>query len=399
MGRGEGPAEGLSRRVALGLGLAALAAPALGAVPASAADAQAGVDAAAQAFVAGRIAPGVQVAIFRAGAPVLSRGYGLANLETGMPVDPTSIFQIGSVTKQFTAAQLLLLVEAGKLSVEDKLAKVFPDFPRASEISLRQILTHTAGLGDYANAKDLATLKRRSRVEYSSEELYDAMKQQTDPLFIAEPGTKRAYSNTGYVLLGLLIEKVAGAPYAKVMRDGVIARAGLTHTAFDDLSEVLPGRVCGYTPDANAPSGYDNAPDHSMTYPGGAGCLRSTCEDLCQWHRALLSGRVISEANLEQMLTPARLANGQIPTAKSTPGEGPPKLIEYGFGIGLGHDEHGAFIAHSGGIFGFLSELRTYRDGPVSIARIVNSDGGFESAKTNPYFKSLDAALTAAAFA
>ncbi|HEY3811590.1 MAG TPA: serine hydrolase domain-containing protein [Caulobacteraceae bacterium] len=393
---------GLSRRglIAGAAGLAAAVSAAAGARAAAAPEAAApmSVDAAVGQMVSDKLTPGLQVAIFRKGAFSLSKGYGFANLETGTPMSPASVQHIGSISKQFTAAGLMKMREQGKLDLDAKFSTYYPDFPRGGDITIREMLTHTSGLGNYTDTKTRDIFYDRARHDYPSPELYTAMKTETDPEFVAEPGTAWNYSNSAFVLLGLLFEKLAGEPYALALRHQVLDPAGLALTADDDLSEVVPNRASGYTPDAKAPSGYINAAYISMTYPGGAGALRSTCEDLCRWHQALLAGKVVNAESLKLMTTPGRLKDGTIPSRKGK--DGKPVDIKYGFGLGIGEDAHGAFIEHGGGIFGFLSEVKTYVDSRVGLARIQNCDANEASApKLGPAWKAIDEAMAAAAFA
>ena len=356
------------------------------------------LDRVAAGAMADKLTPGLQVAIFRRGRFSLSKGYGFANLETRTPMSPASVLHIGSISKQFTAAGLMKMREQGSLDIDATFSKYYPDFPRGGDITIRQMLTHTSGLGNYTDTKTRDIFYDRARHDYPSDELYSAMKTQTDPEFVAEPGVAWNYSNSAFVLLGLLFEKLAGEPYSVALRHQVIDPAGLKFTADDDLFEVVPNRASGYTPSAKAPSGYVNSAFISMTYPGGAGALRSTCEDLCRWHQALLSGKVENAESLKLMLTPGRLKDGTLPSHKSKDGKSVD--IKYGFGLDIGEDPHGAYIEHGGGIFGFLSNVRTYLDGRTSLARIQNCDADERTGPKLPaLWKSIDEAMQKAAFA
>lgn len=399
---------GLSRR-GLIAGAAGLAAT-VGAVSARAATQSApvaaapmSVDAAVGQAITDKLTPGYQVAIFKGGRFYASKGYGFANLETRTSMSPASVLHIGSISKQFTAAGLMRMREQGKLDVDASFSAYYPDFPRGGDFTIRQMLNHTSGLGNYTETKERATFYDRARHDYPSPELYAAMKSQTDPEFAAEPGTAWHYSNTAYVLLGLLFEKLAGEPYALALRRQVLDPAGLKLTADDDLSEVVPNRANGYTPDAKAPSGFINAAYISMTYPGGAGALRSTCEDLCRWHQALLAGKVVNAESLKLMMTPGRLKDGTIPTAPDPTAmseAAKPVEIKYGFGLMISEDAHGLAIEHGGGIFGFLSNVKTYVDSRTSLARIQNCDADEATAPKIPAsWKAIDAAMAKAAFA
>lgn len=325
------------------------------------------VDAAAQRLIELKATPGVQICVRTKGRAVYSKAFGAANLEDGAKLTPQSICKIGSVTKQFTASLILLLAEDGKLTIDDRLAKYFPDFPRAADVSLRRMLSHTSGLGNYTNGQRLA-VAQIFRTDYDAARIVKMMKGSEGQVF--EPGTAYAYSNTAYVLLGLIAEKVGGKPYAEQARERLWGPAGLTRTAVDNVGEMLPGRAAGYSIDPNAPSGFANAAYISMTVPGGAGFLRSTCEDLCLWEEALLGGKILKPASLEAMLTPAVTNDGGIP--KDSRG----REQRYGFGLQLADTEGRRCISHGGGIPGFISDLRNYPAEGVTIASIFNTDGG-----------------------
>lgn len=367
----------ITRRGSLGLAIGAIATPFVG-TAARAAQGEAawgGIDALMAKIVSGRLSPSVWLSVMQRGKMLHSAGAGYANLEIPTPVSRTSVYRIGSVTKQFTAAAVLLLAEAGKLSPDDKLSRFFPDFPRAGDISLRQMLSHTSGLGNYTNTASIDAFLQNARPDYDTAELLAAMRAP-DPLFAFEPGTKWAYSNTGYVLLGLVIEKASGEGYAAVMSK-LFDRAGLTHTAVDDAADVVPGRVSGYTPDPDAPGGFDNSSFISMSYAGAAGALRSTADDLCRWHDALLGGRVLRPASLEAMLTPARSHDGTLPMGLGGPQADPKRPpVRYGFGVGLGMEGEREVVSHTGGIQGFHAHLTTFREAGLTMALTVNCDGG-----------------------
>jgi D-alanyl-D-alanine carboxypeptidase len=366
------PAASLTRREALLLTAAALASAGVRAGPAASGFAAVAAD--CERMVADRAAPGLSLCVMRDGQPLYSHGFGTANLEDGSPVTPKSIFKIGSITKQFTATAILLLAQEGKLSVEDRLARFLPLFPRANDFTLRQMLNHTSGLGNYTDAGSLNAFLQAARTDYSDPQLIAAM-AATSPLMGSEPGTAWSYSNTAYVLLGVVVDIAAGEPYGTFYRRRLFEPLQMQSTAVDDDAQILPNRVAGYTPQAQSASGFANASYISMTYPGGAGSMRSTPEDLCRWHTALLGGRVLQPDSLQQMLTPARLPDGSLPVDKElAKALGDDKPIEYGFGVMTGDFEGQRYVGHGGGINGFVSELRSFPAKRLSIALIVNSD-------------------------
>jgi len=384
----------LSRRASLALAISGLCAAA--ARGEGVTTGWASIDAAAAKLIADHAAPGVSISVLKEGRFVYSKGFGLANLETVTLALPKSVYKIGSITKQFTASALLALAEDRKLSVDDPLARYFGDFPRAGEITLRQMLTHTSGLGNYTAAVPHESVIQESRLDYDDAALYRLM-LSTKPLYPYEPGTVWAYSNTAYVLLGLIVQKVAGEPYGAFYERRLFERAGLADTAVDDAADVVPARASGYTPDPGAASQFDNASFISMTIPGGAGSMRSTSEDLCRWHEALFGGRVLAPESVKQMITPQRLKDGSLPKeAVSADHKDAPKPVEYGFGLQITTVGGRRAIGHPGGISGFSSVVQTIPDAHASLAVLVNCDHGV---KVREGFNAVQAATAKAALA
>jgi len=360
-----------TRRTSLAGMLAAAAAPALAKAAKPATSRWAAAEAVANRIVADKLAPGLQVSVRRHGAMVFSKGFGLADIETATPMTPASVCRIGSITKQFTASVILQLAQEGKLSLNDNLAVYLPEFPNAQRLGLRRMLSHTSGLGNYT-AVEFNQFLQASRVDRNTTQLVEAMKPTSETLAY-EPGTDWRYSNTAYVLLGVIIERVSGKAYAQVMRERLFAPLGLTHTAVDDAGEVVPNRANGYSNARPDVGGFRNASFIAMSFPGGAGNMRATTEDLCAWHAALLGGKVLPAEALKEMLTPVRLANGELPTALR---RGAREPVHYGYGIGLEPRDGRPCVSHDGGIQGFASHLETLTDDQVTIASVINTDGG-----------------------
>lgn len=370
----------LTRRSALALSSAMMLATV---ARASTGGSWAATDALATKLVADHQFPGLSLAVMKAGIVAYARGYGLANIETGTPVTPASVFHIGSITKQFTGAAIALLQQDGKLSVDDKLSKYLPGVPRAGEISLRQMLNHVSGLGNYTNRKPPEDFYVSARLDYDSKALLTDMLGHTDPLFVHEPGAEWDYSNTAYVLLGLVVEQVAGEPWPAFFKRRLFVPAGMTDTAVDDAKAVVPHRASGYSGQPGSETAWDNAAYISMTYPGAAGNLRSTATDLCRWHAALLGGKIVGPSALKAMLLPARLKDGSVPLAVQAAGA-PKTPVNYGFGLFLDSFEGHATVGHGGGIFGFASDLHSFPAEKTSIAILINTDGsGRKAAGTN----------------
>jgi CubicO group peptidase (beta-lactamase class C family) len=329
----------------------------------------------ANAAIAQHLTPGISIAALGPNHPLRAEAYGAADLENPTPMRPNAVCKIGSLTKQFTAAAILKLAEAKTLVIDDKIARFFPNFPRAEAITLRHLLTHTAGLGNYTNTPQPEDFLQNARRDYTGAQMLQVI-LDAEPLFLFPPGAAFSYSNSGYVLLGLIIAKVTGASYHDAMRTLLFQPLGLTNTAVDDMAELVPNRACGYSPDPLSPAGFDNASFISMTYPGGAGSIRSTASDLCIWARALLGGRVLQTASLQAMLTPGRLANGNLPHELGPTGK--IREIRYGFGVIVEQQAGKRVVMHNGGIQGFSSLLRSVVDDQTSVAVLCNSDGGPE---------------------
>jgi D-alanyl-D-alanine carboxypeptidase len=367
----------ISRRAALLLGLGGITAAATprAAVAAAASDTRwQPLASRIQQAITDKMLPSLQLAVMQEGKLIYSAAYGSANFETQSAATTSSIYRIASCSKQFTAAGILALAEEGRLSVDDKLANFIPDFPQADTVTLRQILSHTAGLGNYTRTNPREAFFQIARSDRTDAQMLDLIKA-SEPVYIAKPGTGWSYSNTGFVLLAAIIGRLTQAPYGEYLRTRIFDKAGLSRTRVDDASEIVVGRVSGYTQDKNAPSGFRNASFISMTYTGGAGSVRSTAEELCAWHAALLGGKVLRQGSVDQMLTPARLSNGELPPVSDRPDP-----MEYGFGLALTNMNGHRAIAHRGTIQGFRSDLATVIKERISVAYIINTDplGGGE---------------------
>jgi D-alanyl-D-alanine carboxypeptidase len=368
--------------IGLGLAAALMAQTAL-AAPVDDAATLAAVDAAAQAALTQHKTVGFTLAIMSHGKMIFEKAYGMANLETGTPATTDTVYRIASINKQFTASEILMLIEHGKIGLEDKLSKYLPDFPRAGDVTIHQLLNHTSGIKDYADGEEFWL--RRSRIDSTTGEFVDYLAKQ-EPLFDFEPGTKFNYSNSGYYLLGAVIEKVTGRLLAEVMAVEVFSKAGMTHTAMDNAADVVPHRASGYEMVGGVAGKFQNAPFISMSTVGANGSMRSTTGDLARWHQELLAGRIVSPASLKLMLTPGRLNNGALastakledaqspPSAKPKPDEG---TRDYGFGINIERDPQGhVSYPHEGGIPGFRSRLVTYPKDQLTIVFLANIGQG-----------------------
>jgi len=260
---------------------------------------------------------------------LINRGYGCADLEWNTPNTPDTRFPIGSVTKQFTAASILLLQERGKLRVEAPLKTYLPDTPPVwSDVTIFNLLTHTSGIPDFIR---LADFRNFLTLPLLPEQLIAKIRGK--PLDFA-PGSDRTYSNSGYLLLGLVIEKLSGESYARFVKENLLDPAGMRDSGYDTHAAVIHHRASGYT---RAPDGFENAPYVDMSIPFAAGGLYSTTGDLLRWEQALFGGKILSRASLEQMTTPFKQ--------------------NYGFGVVIRQLEGDKIVDHSGSLYGFNSEL------------------------------------------
>lgn len=299
--------------------------------------------------------PGVAVMIARGDTVLYRDARGVADIELGVPLKTDQVFEIASVTKMFTASLVLKLSEAGRLSLDDPLARYLPAFPNAGAITLRQLLNHTAGISDTTAPKDVQPGFLRRDVDTAT--LVGEIAKHP-PAFA--PGTDQAYSNAGYILLGAVIEKVTGKPWYAAMQDQLFAPLGLAHTRYGIAASVIPGRVAGYTTDT-PDHAVRNAPFISMTTPASAGGLVSTIDDLRTWMRALAGGRVIGEASYRQMIIPA------VP-----PGATPSH--PYGMGLYVWKVRGETMIGHTGQINGFAAVLAYLPSRDVTIVALGNDD-------------------------
>jgi len=315
------------------------------AVSAAAQDAAARMDQVVQSYVPARFMGTVLVA--RGDTVVLSKAYGAANLEWNIPNTPATKFRLGSLTKQFTAASILLLEERGKLKVDEPVKTYLPDAPAAwDKITIFNLLTHSSGIPNFTSFPDYAATQAfATPVEKVVARFRDK------PLDFA-PGEKMSYSNSGYVLLGYLIERITGGSYATFVQDNIFTPLGMKDSGYDSNSTVILHRASGYSP---SPAGPVNAGFIHMSIPHAAGALYSTTEDLLKWQQALHGARVVSAASLQKMTTPFK--------------------GDYAFGLVVRTVNGRKMIAHGGGIEGFNTSLSYFPDEKLTIVVLSNING------------------------
>ena len=300
------------------------------------------------------------------------KGYGLADLEQNAPITEKTVLRIGSVTKQFTSALVLKLADQGKLSLDDTLARFLPEFPRGGEVTIRQLLSHTSGIMSYTNPKVMSQLKDAGRREWTIKDLVARITTLT-PLYEFDPGTGWSYSNSGYMLLGAIIEKVTGKSYSDALKAELLDPLGLHDTQVDNLAEVVPDRARGYETSKTASSGFKNAEFISMGAAGPAGAMRSTAADLLAWHAALFGGKVLKPETLGLMRAPARLKDGRLSSKGRVGPAWVPETTEYGFGLFLGNLDGHVTVGHGGAIFGFNTWMETFPDDNVTMLVMANT--------------------------
>jgi len=299
-------------------------------------------------------ATGLAVLVAQDGRILFEKGYGQADRERHLPATAQTKFRIGSITKQFTAAAILKLQEEGKLSVHDKLAKYIPDFPRGDEVTLDHLLTHTSGIRSYT---DKPGFMDTVTTPVKTEDLIQSFKN--DP-YDFSPGQKWHYDNSGYFLLGYIIEKVSGQTYGEFLRQNFFGPLGMTNTGVHRSGLHLDNEALGYSYDG---SGFTNALNWDMSRAGGAGALYSTVEDLYRWNEGIFNGKVLSPASLKAAFTAVKTDENK--ENASTNG--------YGYGWFLGQLRGAQEISHGGGLQGFSSFLLRLPRERFTVVALANA--------------------------
>lgn len=292
---------------------------------------------------------GVAAAAVRGRDTLVMQGWGYADVENATPVTPATVFRIGSITKQFTSALVMRLVERGTLSLDDTLGKLVPNVPPLwRRVTLRQLLNHTSGIHNYTASRKWLP---RWREDMSPDTIVSLVRDDT--LDFA-PGTKWSYDNTGYVLLGMVLDRATHVPYPTLVHDSLVAPLGLAATEYCWERPIIPHRAAGYD---RVGKGLLNTQYLSMTQPYAAGALCSTVGDLLRWTAALSSGRVVSAASYATMTRPTGAAMGS----------------HYGFGLVVDTMGGHRRIHHDGGINGFISSLDYYPDDSLTVVVLSNT--------------------------
>ncbi|CAN5279838.1 hypothetical protein BH09BAC6_BH09BAC6_06200 [soil metagenome] len=285
------------------------------------------------------------ILVSKNGKIIFEKGYGFQDINNKALNTPNTLFQIGSMTKQFTATVILKLEEQNKLSINDKISKYFPDLKRGDDITIKNLLTHTSGLSEIF--RDPLYIKEDKTKPMSKEKLLSFFIDK--PLYF-EPGTKYTYCNSGYILLGLIIEKVTGKPYEQAVRELILKPLKMTHTGFNFAAVNKEQKALGYNKFSKMENTASNPWDSTATY--SAGSLYSNVNDLYLWHAGLLKYKILSKASLEKAYTPF--------------------LDGYGLGCWIDTLYKKRVISHGGNIEGFTSYFGRIQEDDVCVIILNN---------------------------
>ncbi|MBA9074780.1 CubicO group peptidase (beta-lactamase class C family) [Flavobacterium gossypii] len=276
--------------------------------------------------------PGAVFLVAKDGKPVYHKAFGKANLELDVNMTTDQVFQIGSITKQFTAVAILMLEQEGKVDLNSSISKYIPDYPAGDKITLHHLLTHTSGIKDFTKMKSLQQIAQK---DLTPKEIIDFFKNEPVDFL---PGTKFEYNNSGYVILGHIIELVSGEIYEAYIRKHIFEKAGMSDSRYADDTAIIKNRAYGYRKKDNA---YVNKGRISFTIPFSSGSLMATTGDMLRWQHALNNNLLLDKKTAKKAFTKKSLNNGD--------------PIKYGYGWHLTELDGTATREHGGSIFGFKS--------------------------------------------
>ena len=294
------------------------------------------------------------VLVAKGGKVLLSKGYGMANYELDVANTPQTKFRLGSITKQFTALAIMQLQEKGLLSVDDPVTKYFPDYKIAEKVTIHHLLTHTSGIHNFTSD---AEYMQMMTLNSPPEKTIARFKEK--PLDFA-PGEKWSYSNSGYILLGAIIEKVSGKSYETYLKENIFQPLNMVNTGYDHSEVIIKNRASGYQMGKN---GMVNASYLDMSIPYSAGSLYSTVEDLYLWDRALYTEKLLKRTTLEKIFTPFK--------------------NDYGYGWAIEEQNGHKRISHNGGINGFSTQINRYVNDDACVIVLSNLASGLVGKITN----------------
>lgn len=295
---------------------------------------------------------GIAVAVYKGKEPLLLKSYGYADLELSVRLPVDASFEIGSVTKQFTGAAILQLVEQKKLSLEDEITKFISFNTQGKKVTVRHLLSHTSGIKGYT---ELPEFENFSKLKFPKDSLLRMVEKHP---FDFEPGEALIYNNTGFFMLGLIIEKISGLSYEEYVKKNLFGPAGMSNSYYCSESKITKNRAHGYD---TGDKGLVRAGYLDHNWPYSAGSLCSTVEDLVAWNQALHHGKILKDSSYSEFLKVEQLNDGS--------------STHYAKGITVS-DYHGhRMISHGGGINGFLSENRYFPEEDISVVVLVNTTG------------------------
>ena len=297
--------------------------------------------------------PGATVLIAKDDQIIYRKAFGIANLELKVPMKPENVLQLASITKQFTSVAILMLLEQGKLSLQDQLSKYIADYPRGNEITLHNLLNHTSGIKDYTRIPDLRT---KTRLDMSPDEIISTFKNL--PLEF-NPDEKYDYNNSGYVLLGYIIEKISGMSYGDFIEKNIFDKLEMKNSYYLDNYKIISNKAYGYQ---LYEGNYENAEYMSPTFPYAAGSLLSTVDDMFLWYKAIHQNTLISEKSKQMAFKNHTLANG--------------KQSNYGYGWFINELAGMTTLEHTGGINGFSTSGIYVPDNNIYAIVLSNLDDG-----------------------
>lgn len=309
--------------------------------------------------------PGFAVGVIKDGKLVISRGYGLADLNTKQRITSTTDFRLASVTKQFTAMAVMLVVHDGKLRYDDTLTKIFPEFPAyGSQITIRNLLNHTSGLKHYEGIyeEQTANLPADKVPQLHDADVLRILEQQNSTDF--PPGSRWEYSNSGYAVLAMIVERVSGTTFSDFLQHRVFIKLGMKHSvAYVKGENEVPNRASGYRKSQNG-NGWEFADQSSTSAVLGDGGVYTSIEDLAKWDRALTEHTLVSEKEMQPAITAVQMEGG----VKVSNNE----QSEYGFGWFLSPYKDHHRMWHDGDTSGFHTTIQRFTDDKLTIVVLAN---------------------------
>jgi CubicO group peptidase (beta-lactamase class C family) len=291
------------------------------------------------------------VLVAKDGKILLCKAYGMANVELDVPNKIDTKFRLGSITKQFTAMAIMQLKEKGFLDLQDPLSKYIPDYPNGDKITIHHLLSQTSGIPEIFSIEGVS---KKTVKTHTLEKLISRFKDK--PLDF-NPGEKFAYSNSNYMLLTYIIEKVSGKKYETFLKENIFEPLNMKDTGYDDYNRIIKNRASGYSLYNGE---LENADYVDMSFPSGAGALYSTVKDLYLWDQALYTDKLVSQESIKKIFTPYIDSSNSIPKT------------EYGYGWFIQSSPHGKLVSHGGQINGFSAFISRYIENKVCIIILSN---------------------------